>query len=115
MTKFGVKCGLRIMFTFYYTKSTLKLNKSIMCFSPAGGVDIRVEIKDPDDKIQKPLVEDFTAKQGCYKVYYMSPKLGRHTATILINGESINQDGYKFNVTNQDAGRQSVTYSKIIY
>lgn len=86
-----------------------------MCFSPPGGVDIRVEIKDPDDKIQKPLVEDFTAKQGCYKVYYMSPKLGRHTATILINGESINQDGYKFNVTNQDAGRKSVTYSKIIY
>jgi hypothetical protein len=24
VTKFGIKCGLRIMFTFYYTKSTLK-------------------------------------------------------------------------------------------
>lgn len=77
-----------------------------------GGVDIRVEIEDPNGKIQRPTVEDFTAKQGCYKVFFMSAKLGKHKATVLINGDSINPDGYRFNVISHGAGRQSVTYSK---
>ncbi|CAC5388398.1 TRIM2_3 [Mytilus coruscus] len=75
-----------------------------------GGVDIRVEIEDPNGKIHRPTVEDFTAKQGCYKVYFMSQKHGKHKATILINGDSINPDGYRFNVIHHGADRQSLTY-----
>lgn len=73
---------------------------------------MKVEIRDPDGRIHRPTVEDFTKKQGCYKVYFVTSKLGRHKATILVNGESINAEGYKFHVLPHGTGRQSATHSK---
>ncbi|XP_071121013.1 uncharacterized protein [Mytilus edulis] len=63
--------------------------------------DISIEILDPDNDILRPHAEDYTDKDGTYKVYFIAPKPGKYTAHVLVNGKCINTAGYKFSALGQ--------------
>lgn len=63
--------------------------------------DICVEIKDPDNEILRPSAEDYTEKDGTYKVYFVAPRAGRYNAHVLVNNKCINTAGYQFSALEQ--------------
>ena len=60
------------------------------------GVDVRIDIVEPDGKVQKAKVEDITATDGSYRGTFRPSKSGRHMVYVYVMGSAVNESGYGF-------------------
>ncbi|XP_053404507.1 uncharacterized protein LOC123554052 isoform X2 [Mercenaria mercenaria] len=65
------------------------------------GVDIRVEVLNPNGKKSRAQVIDLTDSEGAYKVIYQGTKLGDHRASVFVMGLPVIDPGVQFKVRRQ--------------